>query len=179
MMATINVRIDDAIKMTADEVLKNLDVSQTQAITAFYQYIAENKKLPFTALMSFKTQDDLLKKFNDILSEALAIALNLQVWINKSDIIDGKKIQQYYRRLDNYYRSAKDQLDFLESRAKAAQVLNALNKILTIIVDFNNFGYGYAQVKISYPEKKEFESSVCDFEKRLKDSLENKAEVAG
>ncbi|HDC4648658.1 TPA: type II toxin-antitoxin system RelB/DinJ family antitoxin, partial [Enterobacter kobei] len=45
-MATINVRIDDAIKMTADEVLKNLDVSQTQAITAFYQYIAENKKLP-------------------------------------------------------------------------------------------------------------------------------------
>ncbi|MFX2605515.1 type II toxin-antitoxin system RelB/DinJ family antitoxin, partial [Enterobacter asburiae] len=108
MMATINVRIDDAIKMTADEVLKNLDVSQTQAITAFYQYIAENKKLPFTALMSFKTQDDLLKTFNDILSEALAIVLNLQVWINKSDIIDGKIIQKYYRRLDSYYSSAKE-----------------------------------------------------------------------
>lgn len=153
-MATINVRIDDAIKMTADEVLKNLDVSQTQAITAFYQYIAENKKLPFTALMSFKTQDDILETFNDILSEALAIVLNLQVWINKSDIIDGKIIQKYYHRLDSYYSSAKEQLNFLESRTKAAQVLNALNKILTVIVDFSNFGYGYEQVKISHPEKK-------------------------
>ncbi|MEQ4962299.1 type II toxin-antitoxin system RelB/DinJ family antitoxin [Enterobacter hormaechei] len=173
MMATINVRIDDAIKMTADEVLKNLDVSQTQAITAFYQYIAENKKLPFTALMSFKTQDDLLKNFNDILSEALAIALNLQVWINKSDIIDEKN-QQYYRRLDNYYRSAKEQLDFLESRTNAALVLNALNKILTIIVDFNNFGYGYVQVKISYPEKKNSNLLFSILKKGLKIALKIK-----
>ncbi|MFX2606939.1 type II toxin-antitoxin system antitoxin, RelB/DinJ family, partial [Enterobacter asburiae] len=87
------------------------------------------------------------------------------------DIIDGKIIQKYYRRLDSYYSSAKEQLNFLESRTKAAQVLNALNKILTVIVDFSNFGYGYEQVKISHPEKKEFESSVFDFENRLKESF--------
>lgn len=46
-MATINARIDDDIKAQADEVLKILNISQTLAISAFYQYIAEQKKLPF------------------------------------------------------------------------------------------------------------------------------------
>lgn len=39
-MATINARIDDDIKNQADEVLKLMNISQTQAIAAFYQHIS-------------------------------------------------------------------------------------------------------------------------------------------
>ena len=37
-MATINARIDDETKAQVDQVLGLLGISQTQAITAFYQY---------------------------------------------------------------------------------------------------------------------------------------------
>ncbi|MCW6560046.1 type II toxin-antitoxin system RelB/DinJ family antitoxin [Yersinia ruckeri] len=58
-MATINVRIDDELKSQADEVLKRLEASPTQVITALYQYIATKKKLPFVVTTDVSTPEEL------------------------------------------------------------------------------------------------------------------------
>lgn len=99
-MATINARIDDDIKNQADEVLKLMNISQTQAIAAFYQYITEQKKLPFVITSIVKTPHDLLRESTDMLAEALAVISNLQVWTEQQDGIGKAKLMEYYRRLD-------------------------------------------------------------------------------
>lgn len=167
-MATINARIDDAVKLSADEVLEILDISHTQAITALYQYIAENKKLPFTIITSVKTPDDLTLEVKNTLSEALAVAFNLQAWILQHDKMDGYKLWQYHRRLDIQHASAKEKIILLAEPHQALQTLNALNKVLTTIVDVEDFGRGSTLVKFSKPEKNNCSSAITDLEKSLR-----------
>lgn len=166
-MATINARIDDEIKVQADEVLKILDISQTQAIAAFYQYIAEQKKLPFVITTIVKTQKDLAFESTDLLAEALAVISNLQVWTEKPDGIKNSKLKEYYRRLDVLYRAAKEKISLLENKRDSELALNALNKAMTILVDAENFGYGYEQVTFSKLEQASFLNAVQDFEQKV------------
>lgn len=166
-MATINARIDDEIKTQADEVLKILDISQTQAIAAFYQYIAEQKKLPFLITTIVKTPADILRESTDLLAEAHAVISNLQVWTEKPDGIEKLKLMEYYRRLDALYFCAKEKIYLLEKKREAELALNAFNKAMSILVDAENFGYGYERVTFSRLEQTNFLFAVLDFGKKV------------
>lgn len=166
-MATINARIDDDIKTQADEVLKILNISQTQAIAAFYQYIAEQKKLPFVITTVVKTQDDLARESTDLLAEAHAVISNLQAWTEKPDGIITSKLMEYYRRLDVLYRAAKEKINLLENKRDSELALNAFNKAMTILVDAEKFGYGYEQVTFSKMEQTSFLFAVQLFEQKV------------
>ena len=166
-MATINARIDDEIKSQADEVLKILDISQTQAIAAFYLYIAEQKKLPFLITTVVKTPDDILRESIDLLSEAHAVISNLQVWTEKPDGIEKSKLRKYYRRLDVLYRAAKEKIILLENKRNYELALNAFNKAMTILVDAENFGYGHERVTFSILEQTNFLFAVQEFENKV------------
>lgn len=162
-MATINARIDDDIKNQADEVLKLLNISQTQAIAAFYQYLAEQKKLPFVITSIVKTPHDLLRESSDMLAEALAVISNLQAWTEQPDGIEKAKLMEYYRRLDALYRCAKEKISLLSDNRDAELALNAFNKAMSILVDAQNFGYGYEKVTFSKLEQANFEFAVSRF----------------
>ncbi|EMK7037784.1 type II toxin-antitoxin system RelB/DinJ family antitoxin [Salmonella enterica subsp. enterica] len=165
-MATINARIDDDIKNQADEVLKQLNISQTQAIAAFYQYIAEQKKLPFVISTIVKTPHDLLRESSDMLAEALAVISNLQAWTEQPDGIAKTKLMEYYRRLDALYCCAKEKISLTDNR-HAELALNAFNKAMSILVDAENFGYGYEKVTFSKLEKTNFELAVSMFRTKI------------
>ena len=84
-MATVNVnvRIDAELKQSADEAMQIAGVSPTQAVTLLYQYIAENKRLPFVVTTSVKTPDDLTSEATEILATALAVALNMEAGLKE------------------------------------------------------------------------------------------------
>lgn len=166
-MATINARIDDDIKNQADEVLKLLNISQTQAIAAFYQYIAEQKKMPFVITTIVKTPSDLLRESSDMLAEAFAVISNLQVWTEKPDGITKSKLKEYYRRLNALYLCAKEKISLLSDNRDAELALNAFNKAMSILVDAENFGYGFERVTFSKLEQTNFLFAVQDFEKKV------------
>ncbi len=166
-MATINARIDDDIKNQADEVLKLLNISQTQAIAAFYQYIAEQKKMPFVITTMVKTPSDLLRDSSDMLAEAVAVISNLQVWTEQPDGITKPKLKEYYHRLNTLYRCAKEKISLLSDNRDAELALNAFNKAMSILVDAKNFGYGYEKVTFSTLEQTNFAFAVLEFESKV------------
>ncbi|EMD0441371.1 TPA: type II toxin-antitoxin system antitoxin, RelB/DinJ family [Escherichia coli] len=166
-MATINARIDDDIKNQADEVLKLMNISQTQAIAAFYQYIAEQKKLPFVITSIVKTPHDLLRESSDMLAEALAVISNLQAWTEQQDGIEKEKLMKYYRRLDALYCCAKEKIGLLSDNRDAELALNAFNKAMSILVDAQNFGYGHEKVTFSMLEKTNFAFAVQEFKGKV------------
>lgn len=45
-MATINVRLDNELKQQTYSVLADLNISPSEAIRLYFQYIAENRRLP-------------------------------------------------------------------------------------------------------------------------------------
>lgn len=71
-MAAVNVRIDDALKAQADDVLETLNVSATEAITRLYRYMVENKSLPFDNPMA------VLRQLTEAVNEAADVALALK-----------------------------------------------------------------------------------------------------
>ncbi|MBF0785754.1 type II toxin-antitoxin system RelB/DinJ family antitoxin [Muribacter muris] len=45
-MATINVRLDNELKQQTYAVLADLNISPSEAIRLYFQYIADNRRLP-------------------------------------------------------------------------------------------------------------------------------------
>ncbi|QLB44817.1 type II toxin-antitoxin system RelB/DinJ family antitoxin [Mannheimia pernigra] len=45
-MATLNVRLDDKLKQQAYAVLADLNISPSEAIRLYFQYITDNRRLP-------------------------------------------------------------------------------------------------------------------------------------
>lgn len=168
-MATVNVnvRIDTELKQSADEAMQIAGTTPTQVITLLYQYIAENKRIPFVVATSVKTPKDLLLESSALLAEAHAVLSNLQVWTEKADGIEKSKMMEYYRRLDILYCCAKEKIYLLENRREAELALNALNKAMSILVDAQNFGYGLERVTFSKMEQTNFLFAVQDFEKKV------------
>lgn len=50
-MASINIRVDDALKERAYSVLAQLGLSPSDAVRQFLAYVADNGKLPIKAIM--------------------------------------------------------------------------------------------------------------------------------
>ncbi len=60
--ASISVRIESGLKAEAEGIFRELGISITEAISLFYQYVKQNKELPFEVRTPNKTT---LKTFQD------------------------------------------------------------------------------------------------------------------
>ena len=49
-MATLNVRLDDELKQKTYAILERLNISPSEAIRLYFQYITENQKLPIKSV---------------------------------------------------------------------------------------------------------------------------------
>ena len=58
-MAAINIKIDDVLKDGGDDVLREHGLNTTQAITLFWQYLVQHRRLPFIAETRLFTATDL------------------------------------------------------------------------------------------------------------------------
>lgn len=58
-MAAINIKIESQLKDGGDEILREQGLNATQAITLFWQYLVQYRRLPFTAETKLFTADDL------------------------------------------------------------------------------------------------------------------------
>ncbi|EAN4566487.1 type II toxin-antitoxin system RelB/DinJ family antitoxin [Salmonella enterica] len=176
-MATVNVnvRIDAELKQSADEAMQIAGVSPTQAVTLLYQYIAENKRLPFVVTTSVKTPDDLTSEATELLATALAVALNMEAGLKdkvEAGLKDegqmpGKTMLEYYHRLDFLFTSAKEKTVQPQERRELTLAMNNLNKLLTVILDFTDFGYGYELVRLRPSEKNKFNIAISTFERSM------------
>ncbi|EIM6682269.1 type II toxin-antitoxin system RelB/DinJ family antitoxin [Citrobacter freundii] len=177
-MATVNVnvRIDAELKQSADEAMQIAGVSPTQAVTLLYQYIAENKRLPFVVTTSVKTPDDLTSEATEILATALAVALNMEAGLKDEGQMPGKTMLEYYKRLDFLFTRAKEKTVQPQERRELTLAMNNLNKLLTVIVDFTDFGYGYDLVRLLPSEKNNFNIAIFAFERSMFELVGKEAE---
>lgn len=60
-MATLNVRLDDELKQSTYAVLADLNISPSEAIRLYFQYISENRSLPIKQAVITDEDDELLK----------------------------------------------------------------------------------------------------------------------
>lgn len=60
-MATINVRLDNELKEQTYAVLANLNISPSEAIRLYFQYIAKNHTLPIKPAVITEEEDELLQ----------------------------------------------------------------------------------------------------------------------
>lgn len=60
-MATLNVRLDDNLKQQAYAVLADLNVSPSDAVRLFFQYIADNRSLPIKQTVITDEDEELLR----------------------------------------------------------------------------------------------------------------------
>lgn len=80
-MATINIRIDDNLKMRAFSVLDELDISPSELIRQALQYVADKKKSPFKTTVELEDDD------SDIIEIAKQRLANIQpVKVNLDDL---------------------------------------------------------------------------------------------
>lgn len=60
-MATLNVRLDDNLKKEAYAVLEKLDITPTEAVRLFFQYIAENGRMPVKTVTISDSEEALVQ----------------------------------------------------------------------------------------------------------------------
>ncbi len=76
-MAAINVKIDDVLKEGGDDVLQEQGLNTTQAITLFWQYLVQHRRMPFIAETRLFTATDLTQtiatQFGDALNQLYKI----------------------------------------------------------------------------------------------------------
>lgn len=60
-MATLNVRLDDNLKQQAYAVLADLNISPSEAIRLYFQYITDNRSLPIKQAVITEEEDELLQ----------------------------------------------------------------------------------------------------------------------
>lgn len=60
-MATLNVRLDDNLKQQAYAVLADLNISPSEAIRLYFQYISDNRSLPIKQAVITEEEDELLQ----------------------------------------------------------------------------------------------------------------------
>ena len=61
-MATLNVRLDSALKQQAYAVLEQLNISPSEAIRLYFQYITDNHSLPIKSVVVTDEEQALLEK---------------------------------------------------------------------------------------------------------------------
>lgn len=60
-MATINVRLDDQLKAQTYAVLSDLNITPSEAIRLYFQYITDNQRLPIKSVMLTDEEQELLE----------------------------------------------------------------------------------------------------------------------
>lgn len=155
-MATINARIDDDIKSQADEVLRSLDISQTQAITAFYQYIASHGKLPLVITQHVTTTEDIKMKIMEQFIKASNSLNKLKSMIENAEVVDGREAQMEYRQLKSIHISVWNEMSHIGYSDEFVLLADALKSSISKLVDLKNFGYGFQIMKVTEEECREF-----------------------
>lgn len=67
-MATLNVRLDDDLKQQTYQVLERLNISPSEAIRLYFQYITENQKLPIKSVIITDEDQALLETVRERLA---------------------------------------------------------------------------------------------------------------
>lgn len=171
-MATINARIDDETKAEVDQVLSLLGISQTQAITAFYQYIATHGKLPLIITQHVTTADDVYLKIGNQFVRASASLYNLKCMIESADVIDGRDAQKEYRQLIDIHISVWNEMSHVDYPGNFVLLADALKGAISVLGDFSNFGYGFQIMKVTDEERKEFRAAAEYFDRLMADGVE-------
>ena len=60
-MATLNVRLDENLKQKTYAVLEQLNISPSEAIRLYFQYISQNQCLPIKQTVITNEEDELLE----------------------------------------------------------------------------------------------------------------------
>lgn len=60
-MATLNVRLDDNLKQQAYAVLADLNITPSEAIRLYFQYITDNRSLPIKQAVISDEEDALIR----------------------------------------------------------------------------------------------------------------------
>ncbi|KAE9534601.1 type II toxin-antitoxin system RelB/DinJ family antitoxin [Ursidibacter arcticus] len=60
-MATLNVRLDDNLKQQTYAVLADLNISPSEAIRLYFQYITDNRSLPIKQAVITDEEDELIQ----------------------------------------------------------------------------------------------------------------------
>lgn len=164
-MATVNVnvRIDAKLKQSADEAMQIAGTTPTQAITLLYQYIAENKTLPFVEIRSVKTPADLAREGTLSLSEALAVVLNMQAWISQHGEIPAVKMRDVVSQIEYFSSNSRTSIH-LEGNQDFVTAQNNIKKIRSIIMELGSC-YSFVEeiIKLSPYEKECLDNAVQNF----------------
>ncbi|EKS5411659.1 type II toxin-antitoxin system RelB/DinJ family antitoxin [Salmonella enterica] len=162
-MATINARIDDDIKACADEVLKTLNISHTQAISALYQYIAETHRLPFQIITQVKTPADIRAEIYVELKRAHA-SLNLILRkIDDHENLNNEEMVIELNRVHNIHTDVWNRIPLADDIPALEALAMAMQKCTMIFMDFKHFGYGFSGCKVLPEEYSKFSTAVKEF----------------
>ncbi|VVT48728.1 orf, hypothetical [Kosakonia radicincitans] len=177
-MATINARIDDETKAQVDQVLGLLGISQTQAITAFYQYIASHGKLPLIITQHVTTAEDINSKIRGQFIKASASLNNLKNMIKNAGVVDGRDAQREYRQLRDIHISVWNEMSNIGYSSEFMLLADALKSAISELVDLRNFGYGFQLMKVTEEECSKFSAATEYFDHIMTNgSGENKGEI--
>lgn len=163
-MATINARINDDIKSKVDQVLGLLGISQTQAITAFYQYIAGHGKLPVIITQYVTTAEDTYTKIFNQFVRASASLNNIKSMVDNTDLVNAHEAQMEYRQLIDIHISVWNEMSHIGYSNDIIILADALKRAISVLGDFSNFGYGFQIMKVTEEECKEFRASAEYFD---------------
>ncbi len=165
-MATINARIDDDIKAQADEVLKTLDISHTQAISALYQYIASNGRLPFLISMQVRTPEDIESKIMNQFREASTTLNTIKKNLELSHELEKNDTLKKNRKLKNIHINVWNEIPQTDYKNILILLADALKKAISTLEDFKNSGYGYEVIVVSESEEecRKFSAAVESFD---------------
>lgn len=86
-MAAINIRMEGQLKDAGDEVLREHGLNATQAITLFWQYLVQHRRLPFIAETRLFTAADLTLAIATQFGDALNQLHNIRDMLN-SDVAE-------------------------------------------------------------------------------------------
>ncbi|TCD12267.1 hypothetical protein E0D81_21780 [Lelliottia amnigena] len=153
-MATVNVnvRIDGELKQSADEAMQLAGTTPTQAVTLLYQYIAENKRLPFITITNIQTHTELEKEIYLHFHEGRTILKRILQSIEICENIEGQDFLYNYELLNKLHSSMQRNLQFIDENVELSDLSVALKKSILTCGNFKNFGYGKRFFKVTQDE---------------------------
>ncbi|MGF6438663.1 type II toxin-antitoxin system RelB/DinJ family antitoxin [Kosakonia sp. 1610] len=108
-MPLVNIRIEDELKTEADAVYKELNITATDAITQLYQYVVQNRRLPFT------DPYHVLLELKDAVSNAADMALGLNNAYLQHKAISNITIERAKACFDSTVRLLEDNYGVVKS----------------------------------------------------------------
>lgn len=76
-MGTINIRVDDELKLRSFEALEELGVTPSELLRQTLEYVAENRRLPFKPVLLTDEDAELLDIVRERLQEPQPVKVSL------------------------------------------------------------------------------------------------------